>query len=541
MRALLAAWPQASISSSRSPPTRRCGSSRTGPGRAWRRCPTRHTRSRSGVPACLSPPRCAARWRAAAGRGETCSRRSTKPISRFSPTRCPTIRTRASSHAFRWRWKGCPKRKPPSSPICACSRVGKRSLTRSCFASGPRIGSSVHAPHATRSRDSRSGRSCAGKACRALCSCTRSSTTTCAHAIAVIPDNERFATASEDGTLRIYALDTGDLVDQVMASGELEAVCALPDGRHIAMIARLGAGAGTVVELYDQHERALRPVGRSDAGGFASVCALPNGTLVTGDRDGELTHWDPFRAVRLRRWRQPDDHRGDSVMGLPGREIETVLALPGGQRVASLLAGRWLSVWDVRTGKMEWAAAAQHLRTIALGGTDLVAVELGGSVTFHELDTGAVTREVAIELPGLVTAFALHMPSMTAVWATQIASWRFFFGRAELYAASLADRRVEPVPCGRHDITIKAMAIDAEHSVLVSGSLDGAVRLWDLRRAAQRRDAARHRDRVTAREFFDHHRKLLTASYDGTLRVWRTDSPWLLWRLHRLEGRMESW
>ena len=343
------------------------------------------------------------------------------------------------------------------------------------------------------------------------------------HAIALIPGNERFATASEDGTLRIYALDTGDLVDQVMASGELEAVCALPDGRHIAMIARLGAGAGTVVELYDLHERALRPVGRGDAGGFfTSVCALPDGTLVTGDRDGELTHWDPFRAVRLRRWRQPNDHRGDSAMGLPSREIETVLALPGGQRVASLLAGRWLSVWDVRTGKMEWAATAQHLTTIALGGTDLVAVELGGSVTFHELDTGAVTREVAIKLPGHVTAFALHMPSMTAVWATQIASWRFFFGRAELYAASLAGGQVEPVPCGRHDITVKAMAIDTEHSVLVSGSLDGAVRLWDLRRAAQRRDVPRHRDRVTALEFFDHHRKLLTASYDGTLRVWRT-------------------
>jgi WD40 repeat protein len=48
------------------------------------------------------------------------------------------------------------------------------------------------------------------------------------------------------------------------------------------------------------------------------------------------------------------------------------------------------------------------------------------------------------------------------------------------------------------------------------------LRLWDLRRAAQRGDVARHRDLVTALELFDHHRKLLTASYDGTLRVWRT-------------------
>jgi WD40 repeat protein len=343
------------------------------------------------------------------------------------------------------------------------------------------------------------------------------------HAIALLPGNERFATASEDGTLCIHALDTGRVVDEVRGSGELEAACALPDGRHVTVIARLSGGAGSVLELYDLHERVLREVGRSDATALESVCALADGTLVTGADDGELTHWDPLRAVRLRRWRQPEGHRGDPVSGLPNRTIEAVLALPGGQRVASLLAGRWLSVWNVQAGKMEWATAVERrVEAIALAGDALVAVALDGTVTFHDPKTGAVQRRVELDLPGRVTAFALHAPSMKAVWATQIASWRFFYGRAELYAVSLTGAKADPLLCGTHDVTVEAMAIAGEGSILVSGSLDGTVRLWDLRRAAQRREVARHLDRVTALELFDDERKLLTASYDGTLKIWRT-------------------
>ena len=127
-------------------------------------------------------------------------------------------------------------------------------------------------------------------------------------AVAMLPGNERFATASEDGVLRIHELGTGRLTDEVYASGALLGACALPDGRDVAMIARRAGDNPAVLEVYDVQEQVLRPLGQSEGAGFSAVCALADGTIVTGDEDGVLTHWD--RAIRgaappLARTRRP--------------------------------------------------------------------------------------------------------------------------------------------------------------------------------------------------------------------------------------------
>jgi WD40 repeat protein len=349
-------------------------------------------------------------------------------------------------------------------------------------------------------------------------------------AVAMLPGNERFATASDDGMLRVHEVETGRLCDGIHAGGALLAACALPDGRDVATIVRPADGGGTAIEVYNLQEPALRRLGQSEDADFSALCALADGTLVAGDEDGGLTLWDLAYAMPLRRWREPDDH-SYAVVGQPRRTIEGLVGLAGGTHVASLAAGRWLSVWNVQTGELEWCAEIEGLESIALADRSLAAVRLGGGITFHDPDTGAVEREVDVELPGRTTAFALHAPTMTAAWATDISSWRFFFGRAELYTASLAAETVEPGLCGTHDIQVGALAIDATGAVLVAAGLNGTVSLWDLRSRASRRDSARHRGRVSSVELFDREHKLLTASDDGTVKVWRSKDGVLLRQL----------
>src|SRR5262249_44850602 len=212
-------------------------------------------------------------------------------------------------------------------------------------------------------------------------------------AVAMLPGNERFVTVAEDGVLRIHELDTGRMIDEAPASGALSGACALPAGRDVATIARGTGDQPDVLELYDVQEQVLRPLGRSEGAGLSAVCALADGTLITGDEDGVLTHWDRGYAAPLRRWRAPEDQSHSSI-GQPRRTIETVLALPGGNRVATLAAGHWLSVWNVHRTELEWCAEIDGLQALASADGSLLAVTVGGQVTFRDPDTGAVQREV---------------------------------------------------------------------------------------------------------------------------------------------------
>src|SRR5262249_7662236 len=138
------------------------------------------------------------------------------------------------------------------------------------------------------------------------------------------------------------------------------------------------------------------------------------------------------------------------------------------------------------------------IAAIAWAGEGLAVMSHDDRLTICDAASGAVTREIPITIPGRVTAFAVHVRSMTAVWATEIASWRFFFGRGELYVASIAGDAAKPVRCGTHDIRVEAMAVQDDPPRLISGSLDGTVRSWDLQRAMHKGEQGRHWDRVTA-------------------------------------------
>ena len=266
-------------------------------------------------------------------------------------------------------------------------------------------------------------------------------------AVAMLPGNERFATASEDGVLRIHELGTGRLTDEVYASGALLGACALPDGRDVAMIARRAGDHLAVLEVYDVQEQVLRPLSQSEGAAFSAVCALADGTLVTGDDDGVLTHWDRAYAVPLRRWRAPDDHSSHWSECPIGRSRPCSPC-----REATALR-RWPRVTGCRSG------TCRRRTRLVRGGRRAEGDRVGGRVPprCHAEWARHVPRSrhgrrragSGGRAAGGTTGFALHAPSMTAVWATDIHTWRFFFGRAELYSASLAGERSSLSSAGR--------------------------------------------------------------------------------------------
>jgi WD40 repeat protein len=110
--------------------------------------------------------------------------------------------------------------------------------------------------------------------------------------------------------------------------------------------------------------------------------------------------------------------------------------------------------------------------------------------------------------PQLMTALAMKMITVfSVIVASLIFAGQLRAGREKTAAIDVGERVV-------------SMALSGDGTLLVTGSWEGAVRLWDLRTGEQIRTFKGHVDMITAAALSSDSKKLVTASLDGTARLW---------------------
>ena len=151
--------------------------------------------------------------------------------------------------------------------------------------------------------------------------------------LAFSPDGHRLATGDRKGSVKLWDLDTGDLVsaDAAAHSGMVYKIAFDPDGRRLA-----SAGDGEEVLLWDADNGEL--VSRFSAGHKNWVLGLafnPDGTrLATGSADRTVRLWDVETGEPL-------------VAPLTGhtRSVSSVAFSVGGDRLASASVDKTVWTW----------------------------------------------------------------------------------------------------------------------------------------------------------------------------------------------------
>ncbi len=369
--------------------------------------------------------------------------------------------------------------------------------------------------------------------------------------VAISPNGRYVATASNDGTVKIWDFATGRLTRTLTAhSGPVHAVTIIPHRRMV-----VSGGADAIIHVWDpisgQQVRAL--VGHQ--GVITALSVDPTGRwLVSAGMDGTVRVWELPLGQIVR------------VIHAHARGVIDVAVSPNGQYIVSGGVGPAVKVWHLRTGRLVrtlrervppmrssrrnrsdvlritwkdtmWPIPGErrYITVPGLSSVECVTVSpdnryvlacTGGQIHAWRLATGEpVARFTARYVSaGYSVAVTPDTRYVVAGGREAIVVWRFTPPEEPLYIWKV------------HDSIAYAVAVDASSRYVVTGSgalygARGRVAIWDLWSGRKIRTLGAPQREIWAVAVSPDDRYVLSGGGDSMIKVWDRISGRLAWNL----------
>ncbi|MEM0980434.1 MAG: TIR domain-containing protein [Cyanobacteria bacterium P01_H01_bin.58] len=351
--------------------------------------------------------------------------------------------------------------------------------------------------------------------------------------VAFSPDEQKLASVSADGTIRLWDLAGNDLGVLDREGGPLLDLDFAPDGQQLAAVDADGQlylwdSAGELVTEWQAHAQLTRAVKFSPNGQFIAT-ASEDATVKLWDREGEFvrTLTADLRGFESLIW-TPDNHLiagGDNghiyIWDISGERLQTftehraeVTALdisPDGKTLVSVGRDRQVKLYDLETNivknTFEAHAGAIYNTQFTPDGQEIITV--GDDKLIHIWQLDGTLSSTLVGHTGLISALAISPTG-------------------DMIATSGGDRAVRLWDLEQDNLHIlqahrgpvNTVAIAPASDAVASGGVDGTINLWNME-GMQLRSLTEHRDSVNGLAFSPDGTYLASASSDNTVRVWQ--------------------
>jgi uncharacterized delta-60 repeat protein len=325
--------------------------------------------------------------------------------------------------------------------------------------------------------------------------------------VAFSPDGKTIVSGSDDGTIRLWNAQTGELMGQPLTGHDdvVRSVAFSPDGKTIAS----GSWDNTV-RLWDAEtgEPIEQPLtGHEDA--VWSVAFSPDGkTIASGSSDSTVRLWDAETGESIG---QPLTGHEDVVM--------SVAFSPDGKTIASGSSDSTVRLWDVQTGELMGQPLTGHenadtVRSVAFSpdGKTIVSGSDDGTVRLWNTQTREPIGQPLTGHEDAVMSVALSLDGKTIAsgsWDNTVRLWDAETG--------------EPIgqPLTGHEDVVMSVAFSPDGKTIASSSDDGTIRLWNAQIGKPMgQPLTGHEDAVMSVAFSPNGKTIVSGSDDGTVRLW---------------------
>jgi WD40 repeat protein/serine/threonine protein kinase len=319
--------------------------------------------------------------------------------------------------------------------------------------------------------------------------------------VALSPDGQRLATATEAKTVTIWNAQTGE--ELFALAGAAEVRCAAFRATDGSIVTGDMSGAVTVWDATTR--QAIGAPGRHKAA-VNDLAVSPDGRLVASASDDHTVKvWEATT--------------GELVHDLRGHEgsVYSVAFSRDGRSVASGGYDATVKVWDAKSGKLVQTLLGHKgpVRGLAFSadGRQLASASLDGTLKIWETSTAQEAR-------------TLHGHNLFVTGVAFIDD-----GRRLASVSSDKSLKIWDATTGQVVLTLRGhtheltgLAISADGRRLASVSPERKVRIWDASpldaKAGQDSLTLRHTDKAWDLSFSPDGRRLASSSFGGTVRVW---------------------
>jgi WD40 repeat protein len=333
------------------------------------------------------------------------------------------------------------------------------------------------------------------------------------------PDGRRIISASEDASIKVFDLDRGTNIYNLHGhSKKVNAVVVTPDGQRL-----ISASHDKTLKIWDLQTGVELDSLQGHSSYVNAITVTPDGKrAISASSDTTLRLWnidmDSTSHTNIGNWRDLGVFRGHSD------SVEKVIITPDGSKAVSSAADKTIRIWDLHSGRqLHILRGHQSVITILAvtpdGGRIVSSSIEDYSLKFWDINTGLLLYTLRGH-SNSIFGFAMTTDGRWAVSSSgdkTIKVWRMTPG---LEGDGQEVGAVELFTLKGHTSYVRAVAIASKRELVISGSGDKMIKIWDLMSGNELRTLQGHDDSVNSVLVTPDEGRVISASMDNMIKIW---------------------